>query len=186
MTLLVVGMILFIGIHLLPWFPALKKTAVTKLGRNPYRGVFALTAALGLVLVVIGWGQAPREFVYAPPSWGRHLTYLLLLLAFILLPAAHMKGNIKRFTRHPMLWGAVLWSAGHLLVRGDLKSLVLFGGFALYSLLAMASANSRGAKKQEARYPFKRDLIVVAAGVVAYIAFIFLHPYLIGVAVIPR
>jgi uncharacterized membrane protein len=186
MTLLIVGLILFIGVHLLPWFPALKKQAVAKLGRNPYRGVFALVAVLGLVLVVIGWGRAGYQGIYVPPSWGRHLTYPLLLAAFILLPAAHMKGNIKRYTRHPMLWGAVLWAIGHLAVRGDLKSLVLFGGIALFSVLAMVSANARGAKKQEERYPLKRDLIVVAAGVAAFVAFIFLHPYLIGVAVLPR
>lgn len=186
MTLLIAGLILFIGIHLLPWSPQLKKSAVARLGNSGYRGVFALVATVGLVLVVIGWGRAEYQGVYVPPTWGRHLTYPLLLATFILLPAAHMKGNIKRFTRHPMLWAAVLWSAGHLLVRGDIKSLVLFGGIALYSLLAMVSANARGARKQEARYPVKRDLIVVAAGVVAYIAFIFLHPYLIGVAVIPH
>ncbi|HRQ63279.1 MAG TPA: NnrU family protein [Xanthomonadaceae bacterium] len=186
MYLLIAGLVLFIGIHLVPWFPPLRKAALSRLGRNGYRGLYSLLALAGLVLVVIGWGRAEYQGVYVPPTWGRHLTYPLLLAAFILLPAAHMKGNIKRFTRHPMLWGAVLWALGHLLVRGDLKSLVLFGGIAAYSLLAMVSANARGAKKQEERYPLKRDLMVVAAGVVAFVAFVFLHPYLIGVAVIPR
>lgn len=186
MSLLIAGLVLFIGIHVLPWFPSLRDAAVARLGRNGYRGLFSLVALTGLVLVVIGWGRAEYVGVYIPPAWGRHLTYPLLLAAFILLPAAHMKGNFKRYTRHPMLWGVVLWGLGHLAVRGDLKSLLLFGGLIAYSLLAMASANARGARKQEARYPIKRDLMVVAAGFVAYVAFVFLHPYLIGVAVVPR
>jgi uncharacterized membrane protein len=92
-----------------------------------------------------------------------------------------MKGNIKRFTRHPMLWGILIWSAAHLLVNGDLASMLLFGSFGVYSVYAMISQNLRGAQKQTNVMPLKNDLIVFAAGTLVFVLVIFLHGFLFGV-----
>ncbi|MCW8195613.1 NnrU family protein [Proteobacteria bacterium 005FR1] len=183
MNLLVIGLIIFIGTHAIPTFTGLRSSLATRLGEKRYKGLFSLVALVGLVLIIIGKARAEFVFVYDPPSWGRHLTMLLVLIAFILLPAAHMPTNIKRFTRHPMLWGVTLWGVGHLLANGDLASVILFGSFALYSPLAMLSANHRGAKLQEQRVPLRKDLMVVVAGFVVYAVFLFAHPYLFGRAI---
>jgi uncharacterized membrane protein len=181
MTILIVGLALFFGSHMIAWWPAWHDALVAKLGRNPYRGLVSLLSAVALVLIVIGYGRAPYEPVYVPPSWGRTLTLPLVFLAMVLLPAANMKSNLKRVTRHPMLWGVTAWGVGHLLVRGDARALLLFGGFVLYALLAMWSANRRGAALSTKHYAWRYDLIVIAAGVVAFLVLGITHRWLIGV-----
>ncbi len=185
MNLLILGLLLFIGIHIVPWIPGLRAAAAGRLGPGAYRGIFSVVAVVGLVLIVIGYARAGSELLYSPPSWGRMINPLMVWAAFILLPAAHMKGNIKRYTRHPMLWGVVLWGAAHLLVRGDTKSVVLFAGLVLYSVLAMLSGNLRGVKKSTQVYPLKNDLIVVAAGTTVFVLFALTHRWLFGVPALP-
>lgn len=185
MSLLILGLALFFAIHALPWLPPLRRRLIERFGALPYRGLFTLLSALGLVLIVLGYARAPYEPLWLPPTWGRPLVYPLLFAAFVLLAAAYLPGNLKRYTRHPMLWGVVLWGVGHLLVRGDLSSLLLFGGFIAYALLAMMSANLRGARKAERRQPLWQDALVLVVGAAAYAGFALAHPWLIGVAVLP-
>jgi uncharacterized membrane protein len=180
MSLMIFGLILLFAVHLVPWSTPLRETLVTRLGANPYRGLFSLVSLVALVLIIIGKGQAPFVPVWQPDPSLRHVTYLLVLAGFILLPAAHMKTNIKRFTRHPMLWGVTLWGGGHLLANGDRASMILFGSFVVYSLAAMVSANARGAQKSVVRQPLSKDVMVVVAGLVVYLVFMFLHGRLFG------
>ncbi len=178
MTLLILGLIIFFGIHLVPSATILRKRLLETLGDNGYRGTFALIAMAGFALIVVGKAYAPYVNLWVPPAWGRHAAHALMLPALILLPAANMPTNIKRFTRHPMLWGVAIWALAHLLANGDLASLLLFGSFAVYSLFDIWSANRRSEQSSQPRYTVKKDLIVVAAGLVAYAVFAFLHPYL--------
>ena len=185
MTLLVLGLALFFGAHMIVWVPGLRDAVVARLGRKPYRGLIALTSVAGLVLAAVGYGGAPYEPLYAPPAWGRSLTLPLVFAAMVLLPAANMRTNLKRYTRHPMLWGTVAWGAGHLLVRGDLRAALLFGGFVAYALVEMMAANRRGATLSDRRYPISKDLIVLAAGTVAFLVLGYAHRWLFGVPVLP-
>ncbi len=108
-----------------------------------------------------------------------------MLFSFFFLVAADIKSNIKRYLRHPMLIGVALWSSAHLFANGDFASILLFGSFLAYSIFGMFSANRRGATKQVEKYPLSKDAIIVVFGLVAYVIFIkYLHPYLIGVAII--
>ncbi len=182
MILLALGLVLFIGVHLIPTFTPLRQTLIGRLGHNKYRGAFSAVALLGLILLVIGKTKAGSVPVYEPPTWGRQLALALMVPAFILLPAAHMRTNVKRFTRHPMLWGVTLWSIAHLSANGDLASIVLFGALGAYSLFGMVSANLRGAAKSTTRYPVIREGMVLMAGIAGYAVFLALHPYLFGVS----
>lgn len=180
MALLIVGLVIFFGVHLVSATP-LRGVLITKLGENGYKGAYSLAALLGLVGIIWGKAIAPFVHVWIAYPQARHVTYALVLVAMILLPAAHMKGNIKRFTRHPMMWGVAFWSFGHLLVNGDLASMLLFGSFFVYSFVSMLSQNAKGASLQTTVMPIKNDLIVVAAGVTVYIAFALLHGVLFGI-----
>lgn len=184
MTLMILGLGLFIGIHLLPWSPPLREALVARAGFNGYRALFSLLAVAGLVLVVIGKSRAGFVPLWPVEPGMAHLARLLVLVGFIGLPAAHMQTNIKRLTAHPMLWGVVLWGVGHLLVNGDLASVVLFGSLVVYALAAMLSANLRGARPSTTAYPLRKDLAVVAAGVVAFLVIGFAHGTLFGVPVL--
>jgi uncharacterized membrane protein len=183
MALLITGLVIFFGAHLVPWWPTLRRALVAWLGEQGYKAAFALVALVGFVLIIIGKGRAEFVPFYEPPAWGRQAALPLVLLAFIVLPGAYIRSNIKRYTRHPMLWGVTLWAFAHLLANGDRASVVLFGAFLVYSLTDMASANIRGARLSTDRQPRTQDLKVAVVGFVAYVLLLMLHPYLFGVAV---
>ena len=183
MTLLIIGLGLFCGVHLLPTVTNLRQILIARLGENGYKGLFSLLVVIGIVLMVIGFPRVELIQIYEPPVWARTTTAIFMLLSLILFAAANMPGNIKRFTRHPMLWGLVFWSVGHLLSNGDKASLILFGGFAIYGFLAMLSANLRGATKQIKKYSVAKDIMVILAGTIVYVVLVLAHPYLFGVAV---
>ncbi len=184
MRLLVFGVIILIGIHLVPTFPFVRSGLIHRLGEGLYKRGFAAVALLGLILMMIGKANADFVPLWQPPVWGRHVALVLVLFALVLLAAAYLPNNLKRFTRHPMLWGITLWSGGHLLANGDSASLVLFGSLGALSLFVMWSANMRGATKSKTKYSLSKDAIVVVIGLVAYGALVFLHPYLFGVTII--
>ena len=181
MTLLVLGILVFIGIHLLPSFRFARGKLIGRFGAGGYKGMFSLVSAAGLILLIAGKAYADFTPVWTPPAWTRHLALTLMPFSFMLLIAAYLPSNIKRLTAHPMLWGVTLWSASHLAANGDLASLLLFGSLGVYALFDMWSANRRGAAPSSARYPATRDVAVVLAGLAVYVAFLFLHPYLFGV-----
>lgn len=184
MNLLILGIVIFIGVHLLPSFVSVRLATINRFGPGAYKGLFALLSLVGLVLMVVGKYRADFQPLWQPPAWGRFAALVLLPPAFVLLAAANMPSNIKRLTRHPMLWGVTLWSVGHLLANGDRASLLLFGSLGIYALLDMLSANLRGAVKQVKVYPLGKDGVTVAAGLVIYVVLLLLHPYLFGVAVL--
>jgi len=184
MSLLLMGLILFFAIHLLPASVSLRQQAVDRLGEYGYKGVFALISLLGLALIVYGMGEREYIVIWQPPVWSQHLALLMMLPASILLVAAYIPTNVKRYTRHPMLWGVSIWAVVHLLANGDLGSMILFASFVIYSLFDMWSANRRGASKILESRPLFFDVGVVAAGTTVYALLYSLHPYIIGVPVL--
>jgi len=185
MNYLILGIILFFVMHLVPSMPGLRARLIASMGEGGYKGIYSLVSLAGVVLMVYGFSKSPVEPVYVPPAWGRHVVFIVMVLSFILFAAADMKSNIKRFTRHPMLWGVALWSGAHLAANGNLAELILFGAFLIYAFVAMFSANLRGATLQQEKQPIKKDIIVIVAGIVVYVVFVkWLHPLLIGVTVI--
>lgn len=194
MTLLIAGLAIFIGAHLVPTLPSLRETLRANLGAGGYQIAFSLLSVLGLVLIVLGYGEArtlgranPQLFV--PPSWGRHVTYLLMLGAFILLVAAYVPSRIRDKARHPMLAAVKLWALGHLFVRGDLASVLLFSSLLAYAAYDRVSVGRRGAKGPlgNAVGTARGDLIVLGVGISAYVlTLLWGHSLLIGIPVLSR
>ena len=184
MIWLVLGIVVFFTVHLLPTVPVLRAATMEKLGASAYKGVYSGFAAAGLVMII--WGKATADFVplWEPPAWGHPVTLPLMLVSLILLAASHMPGNIKRITRHPMLWGIALWGLAHLAANGDLASLLLFGSFLCYTVIDGLSVMTRNSKTPQEIQPIRRDLIAVIAGAVVFAVLLFLHPYLFGVPAI--
>lgn len=185
MILLVLGILVFVGIHLVPTFASTRQNLITRFGMRAYKGGFTVVSFIGLILLIIGKANAEFVPLWTPATWGARAAVLLMPLSFILLVAANMPSNVKRLTAHPMLLGVTLWSAAHLASNGDLASLILFGSFGAFALFDMWSANRRGAAPSKTAYPITRDIVVVAIGLLAYGVVLFLHPYLFGVRVMP-
>ena len=181
---LVIGMLLFIGMHLAGSVGAWRAAMVERLGEGPYKGIYALFSLVGLVLAGFGYGRTETVWVWAPLPVGHELAAALMPVAVVLLVAAYMPTNIKRFTAHPMLWGIVLFGIAHLLVFGHWASIVLFGGLVIYSLLAMALATVRGDRPAAKVQPLWKDALTLGVGLAAFVILLLLHPVLFGVAVV--
>jgi len=184
MTILIAGLIVFFGVHILPWFPARRGAAIARLGAKGYRGAFALTSAIGLGLIIYGYATADRTFLWAAPEGARMLAYIAVPVALCLNVAAEIGSNIKRITAHPMLWGVGIWAAVHLLNNGDVESLLLFGSFLVFAPAAMISANLRGARPRAENTPLWRDVAALAVGIALTGLIVHFHETLFGVAVV--
>lgn len=184
MGLLITGMLGFIIIHAIPSVTPLRKNLGNSLGEEKFKLLFSLVSLVAFITLIVGMVRAPFELVWVTPLWGRNAALVLMALAFICLVASGAPTNITRYTRHPMLWGIVFWSLAHLLANGDKASLILFGGFGLYSLYAMLSQTLRGAKKSDITQPLAKDIVTVVVGLVVYAVFLVVHPWLFGPAVI--
>ena len=184
MTLFILGLIIFFGAH---YYTAIARAGreklVASLGAGPYKGLYSLVSIAGFALIVIGWPSADATIVYATPDWMRYVTQLLMLIALILLAAAYApKGKIAAAVKHPMLAGVKFWAVGHLLVNGDVRSIILFGSFLAYAVIDRIMVKKRGAPTPAAG-PITNDLIAVVIGAVAWAAiYFFLHRYIAGVA----
>ncbi len=190
MTALIIGIILFAGIHLFSiFFPAGRDGYKARWGEQRWKGFYSLVSLIGLVVMIIGYWQSRREpptpdIIYDPPVWARHVTMTLVLIAFILLASSHGKGHIRKALHNPMSIGIVLWSTGHLLANGERGDLLLFGTFLVLGIADIAMSELRG--KRPAYEPrIRSDIVAVVAGSVLYLVFLFgFHPYVLGVPIV--
>jgi uncharacterized membrane protein len=181
MTLLIAGLVLFFGIHLVPVIPALRARWAGSVGEDRYRRAFAMVSGLGLALIIVGYAVAPRGAQWFEPSpAARSIAPLAMVVSFMLLASANMKTHIRARLRHPMLIGIIVWSAVHLFANGDARGTLLFGAFLAYAVVDLVSAIARGAVK-----PFvpshKYDIMAVGGGIVAAFLVMLLHRHLFGV-----
>lgn len=187
MTILIVGLILFLGIHSVSIVNAQWRDGMAaRMGQAGWQGLFALVAVAGFVLIVWGYGLARQApvVVYVPPAWLRHLSMLLLVFVFPLFLAAYLPGRIQRVTRHPMLVATKLWAVAHLLANGTLADVLLFGSFLAWAVADRISLKRRVPLAVPGA-PASRwnDLIAVVAGLGLYLVFVFgAHLWLIGVS----
>lgn len=192
MFLLIAGLVLFLGMHMLPMFAGVRAGLVSRFGENGYKGLFTLVSLAGFALVIYGYGVARFEgspVIYDPPFWLRHVTMLLMVPVFIFLAAAYVPCRIQKTLKHPMLVAVKLWAFSHLLANGDLASVLLFGGFLAWAVADRISLKRRGPGAGQlaatAGDPGRfSDMIVILIGLALYGAFVWkLHAWLIGVPV---
>ncbi len=184
MTVLVLGLVLFIGIHMLPSMQTTRGNLLNRFGENGYKGLFSLVALLGLGLIIYGKSIAPFVHVYVLPYGVRHPAMLLILFAFILFVASMIPCNIRRWVKHPQLLAVLLWGGAHLLVNGDVASILLFGGMSLFAVIGLISAIVRGKGPSPEKKPIWRDILVLVVGLVSYALVVKFHGVLFGIPLI--
>lgn len=188
MGMLVLGLVLFLGVHSTRivaegW----RMRTIARWGEGPWKGLYSLVSIAGLVLVVWGYGLARQQpvLLWTPPRGMNHLAALLTLVAFVLLAAAYVPRNgIKSRLHHPMVLGVKVWALAHLLSNGTLADVVLFGAFLAWAVLAFRAARQRDRLAGTAYPPGQPAGTVgtLAVGVGAWAVFAFwLHAWLIGV-----
>ncbi|AND70787.1 hypothetical protein ATSB10_33330 [Dyella thiooxydans] len=189
MAMLILGLLLFLGVHSVRVFADGWRTRqVARLGEKGWKGLYSILSIAGFVLLVWGFGLARQHpvVVWVPPMALRHLNALFTLLAFVLLAAAYVPGNaIKARIGHPMLAAVKLWAFGHLLAAGMLHDIVLFGGFLLWAVadFMVSRRRDRAAGVTYPKGPASRTVITVVVGMAAWAVFAFwLHRLIVGVS----
>jgi uncharacterized membrane protein len=192
MQVLIIGLYIFLFVHVLPLLaPRWRERQIARWGERRWKGLFALVALIGFVLLCWGFGLARQQplMLYAPPAALDHANALFTLLAFVLVAAAYVPRNhLKAKLGHPMLLGVVVWASGHLMATGMLHDVVLFGAFLSWALL-MAVALRQRDRVTGVRYPagtWAGDALALAIGGGAWLVFaLWLHRWLIGVNPLP-
>ncbi len=189
MTVLIVGLLVFLGVHCLGVFAHGWRTRqIARLGESRWKGLYSLASIIGFVLIVWGFGLARHApvLLYMPPPWLRQLNALFTLIAFVLLAAAYVPRNhLKAELGHPMLMAVTVWAGGHLLAIGMLRDVVLFGAFLVWAIGLFTILRQRD-RVAGVSYPTgtaKGDALSVVIGVVGWAIFAFwLHRWWIGVS----
>ena len=188
MAYLLVGLLLFLGVHSLRIFAeAWRAQQVARIGPLPWKGLVSVLSLAGFALLVWGWGMARQTPVvlWQPPVGMRHAASLLTLLAFVLLAAAYVPGNaIKARFHHPMVLGVKTWALAHLLSNGNVAHVVLFGSFLAWAVLLFIASRRRDRREATVYAPGRLapTLVTVVVGVAAWAVFAFkLHGMWIGV-----
>lgn len=183
MALLIGGLVVFFGIHFLPATP-IRETLHSRLGEGGYKGMFSLLALAGFLMIIFGFRASEFEPLWAPWASGRGVTIMLMPIAAILVVAANMPNNIKRFVRHPMLLGIALWGTLHLSANGDLASTLVFASFLAFAIVNIALVEMAGRAKTHEPVSFFWDLGAIAIGVVLYGALFMFHRHIAGVPLV--
>ncbi len=189
LLVLILGLILFLGPHVLVTMRPQRAAVVKQLGEWPYKGLFAVVSIIGLYLTGKGFGMyrdAGEIVVWSPPYVMRYITQLLMLPACIFVAAAYLPGDIKRVLKHPMLVGVKTWAVAHLLANGDLGGIILFGAvlaWAVYDRISLKHRTDPGGPP----IPMggrKNDIAAIIVGIILYLALgLVFHPLVVGVMV---
>ncbi len=191
LAVLILGLAVFLGSHLFVTRREARAAAIARLGMNAYRGLFALVSIAALAMIVWGFAEYRAHGwidIWQPPAFMRHITVLLMLFAVILFTATYIPSHIKTKTKHPMLASVKTWALAHLLSNGDLGSILLFGSFLAWAVMARIAAKRRtDVMIAPAPQGWTNDVIVVLVGIVVYLALGYaFHPAVIGVPVFGR
>ena len=188
MALLILGLVLFLGVHSVrifadPW----RTSMVQRLGPWPWKGLYSIVSIVGFVVLVIGFRHARQEttVLYTTPDWMKHVTALLMMIAMILFVAAYIPRNwFKARFHHPQLLSVKTWAFAHLLSVGVVADIVLFGAFLAWAVVDFIVSRRRD-RENNVVYPPGNAIgttIAIAVGLVAWSVFaLLLHGPLIGV-----
>lgn len=186
---LIAGLVLFAGGHLVSAARDLRGRLIAAMGATPFKIVYSIVAFAGIILMGYGFARYRAEGwidIWLPPPYLKHLSALLVWFSVVMVAAAYARGHIYRVLKHPMLAGVKLWAVAHLLVNGDLGSIILFGGILVWAAIDRISLKYRtdpGAPPLP-QGGWGNDAVAVGIGTVVYLllAFVF-HPAVIGVKV---
>ena len=134
----------FLATHLISSTP-LRGKLVAAIGEWPYRGLYSLVAAVTLGWMIWAYATALHDHLWQGPRWP---PYVAMPFALVLIACGYWRNptmvgadrllksddparGVIRITRHPIMWGVMLWAASHIWARGDLKAVVFFGAFLL-------------------------------------------------------
>lgn len=137
MIWIVLGVLLWSGAH---FFKRIAPEARANMG-NAGKGVVALGSIVGIVLMVIGYRSSDYIPLWDLGPAAMSINNSMMVIAVVLFGVGSSKSRLRGKLRHPMLTGVIIWAIAHLLVNGDVSSLLLFGGMGLWALVSIVLIN---------------------------------------------
>jgi len=175
MIWLILGLLLWSGAHLFKRIAPGPRGAMGEAGK----GAVAVVALAGIVLMVLGYRMADGAFFWGRTPMLTGINNLLMLLSVYMFAAAGMKTALARKMRHPMLGAVKVWALAHLLVNGDVPSLVLFGGLLAWAVVEMIVINRAEPDwTPPPPAPWRKEAVAVVAAIVVYGAIAAIHAWL--------
>ena len=187
MIWLVLGIVVWSAAHVFKRAaPAGRKRLGLRAGPGAARGIFAALILVGLLLMIFGYRAAAYVPVYVPPEWGIHLNNPLMLVAVYLFGASGSKNvRVKRWLQNPMLAGVICWSVAHLLVNGDVASILMFGAMGLWAVSEIILIDRADRFQPVAQVATRNEVRLIVITLVAFAAIIVIHTWL-GYWPLPR
>jgi uncharacterized membrane protein len=185
MLQLLLGIVLFLGIHSASIVALPLRDTLAAKSENAWKAFYAIVSLIGIVLIVRGYAELRQTptILYVAPVWLRHVAAVLMLPAFTFFFAPYFPGRIKKTLKHPQLAAVKIWAVAHLLVNGTLADVLLFGSFLLWAVADRISLKNRATRPLAGAPESKlNDVIVIIVGLVLYVVFaIWLHELLFGI-----
>lgn len=174
MFYLILGLALWVAAHL---FKRMAPGLRAQMG-NGGKAVVAVGVLAGLGLMILGYKQAEFVNLWYPPTWAVHLNNLLMLVAVFVYGMSATTGRLRGRMRHPQLTAVKIWAVAHLLVNGDLASVVLFGGLLIWAVLEVIVINRSQDWVRPEPGPAKKDVVLVIITLVMFAAIAGIHMWL--------
>ncbi|MEM7471807.1 MAG: NnrU family protein [Pseudomonadota bacterium] len=182
MIVLILGVALWVAAHWLKRLAPGARGALQDRFGDASQGVVALFLVVSIALMVLGYRAAEFTPVWQPPSFLTGINNLLMLLAFYTFGASARKTDrvwLGTKLRHPQLTAFKVWAVAHLLVNGDLASIVLFGGLLIWAIASVVIINrADGVWVAPARAPVKSEIILVVITLVLFSLVAMIHLWL--------
>ncbi|WP_294613722.1 NnrU family protein [uncultured Roseovarius sp.] len=174
MFYLILGLALWVAAHL---FKRMAPGLRAQMG-NGGKAVVAVGVLAGLGLMILGYKQAEFVNLWYPPTWAVHLNNLLMLVAVFVYGMSATTGRLRGRMRHPQLTAVKIWAVAHLLVNGDLASVVLFGGLLIWAVLEVIVINRSQDWVRPEPGPAKKDVVLVIITLVMFAVIAGIHMWL--------
>jgi len=189
MMTLVIGLVMFFGVHLISTNRELRDGLVARFSEPGFKIAYSLLSLIGFVVIVLGYHKmqmfvgSKNPVLWYPPAWTKPVAFLAIIPAFVFLVAAYVPSRIRFYLRHPMILAVKIWALAHLLANGTVAALVLFSSFlafAVFDRISLKRSNV-GARPGDAQASVANDIIVVLLGLALYAVMLkWGHAYLIG------
>ena len=195
MIVLIIGLVIFFGIHLVP-VTGVKSSLIERMGEKKYQSIFSIISLVGFIIIIYGFSlidtcnsmmadcETDNFFLWDSFEYSKEISFLLMPICIIFLVASQMKSNIKKVVRHPMLIGVLIWSFVHLLSTGDLRSIILFASFGTFSIIDIIF--TRKTAEQGISFSILNDVVVIVVGLVLYSIILYFHEYVSGLQIVER
>ena len=180
MTLLTLGVILWAAAH---FFKRLAPGVRAPMG-DKGKGLVAVAIVVSLLMMIFGYRAADFIPVWYPPAWTVHLNNLMMLIAVFVYGMSATKGRLRGKMRHPQLTAVKIWAVAHLLVNGDLASIILFGGMLAWAVASVILINRSEVWVRPAPGEAKKDILLVVITLVLFGVMTGIHAWL-GVSPFP-